>query len=368
MADLLDKAHRMTVQTRGLPAEVGCVQSEIENFPYQSLSKSPSFMAFESLLYLAACCTGTSWSFCSLNVSDREEFTPYFDAAADSAEVRAAVSAAFGRRLRRGIAVRQPCDLASIGLPSASDPAQAEVTLLDGPAVQVLGDAELTNVLSRGVFLDAEALEAVNSRGFGDWTGFAVDGRFKEGITRDLEHPLNASGRHYRDLRAAFGGRGPLALLKRTAAGAAWTEEAVTTSGKVVGFAGGVFENAAGGRVAVESLLPFARCEGRSRTIHLKRLMRWLSRETLTAFVASFHKAAVFACDGALFVANLETEPLADAEIALLDGGRMRLQVMEAGKIVRTEEIDPARQEGAYAIYRLSAVPVLGEVLMTKAR
>jgi hypothetical protein len=56
-----------------------------------------------------------------------------------------------------------------------------------------------------------------------------------------------------------------------------------------------VFENAAGGRIAVCGYYPWSFLHNLSKSSQMKTLMRWLSRDQLPAYVASFHKVNLWA-------------------------------------------------------------------------
>ena len=101
--ELVDKAYCMAAQVRDLPSDVTAVQAEIENFPYQSLRKSPSFTMFEALFDEAICCTGVAWDFAGFSSRDREEFKPFFEAVRRAMPALREVSEAFGRMPCSGV-------------------------------------------------------------------------------------------------------------------------------------------------------------------------------------------------------------------------------------------------------------------------
>ena len=377
--ELVDKAYCMAAQVRYLPSDVTAVQAEIENFPYQSLRKSPSFTIFEALFDEAVCCTGVAWDFAGFSSRDSEEFKPFFDAVRRATPTLREVADAFGRTPCSGVSfpwdghsgtVPRANGLVQVGIPVATDPTLASVTLLDAAAVGRLSDAALTNVLRGGVFMDAGALDVLNAKGFGDLTGFRTDGpAVRDAITCDVAHPLNLVGEHVRDLRVAFGHHKVLLKLAKTADAAETTEVLTDLSGRPCGgLAGGVFENRLGGRVAVETMLPFSFADGRARTVHLKKLMRWLSRDDLPAHLASFHKAAVFVRGEKVFVANLSTEPMKGGELAIRGGGTRRISVYDAGVKTLETELKPIRADGACSVYRLPEIPHLGMALVGAGR
>ena len=52
----------------------------------------------------------------------------------------------------------------------------------------------------------------------------------------------------------------------------------------------GVFENALGGLICVAGYFPWSFLQNYSKSAQLKTVFRWLSRDTLPAYVASYHK------------------------------------------------------------------------------
>ena len=389
--ELVKKTLGIAMQINGLPREVELIQGEIENFPFHALRKSPSYTAYEALLQLAVGCTGIAWDIDGFNALDSAEIAPYYDAVHRLRPAAERVVAAFGRAPSEGIAfpwsahsamhlerpndehnpsVPLPCALAEIGLPVASDPRRAKVTLLDRGMALELSDGELRRILSSAAYLDAQALDVVNRRGFGDLTGFVTDGTAaRDAISRDLDHPLTCPGRFIRDVRRCHSGRGSFTAIRAASPGAQGVAEAVSLSGVSYGkLTDGVFENAAGGRVAVSAMSPFDWCESRARTIYLKRLFAWLSRESVPAYLASFHRAMVICRANGVFVANLATEPLKGTEVAVLGGGRRRVCVFSSGVVASEAELEPVRAEGAYSIYALPEIAVCGEALILPRR
>lgn len=381
------KAELNVLQVCGLPADVR-VQAEIENFPYNSLKKSSDYMGWESLIDLAWNADEIAYNFMSWDVNDLDEYVPFLSKAASVAASERELTAAFGRKSAIGIAypfaqstyldvassswrgwagIPVPAALACIGLPTASSRESTCVFLLDASLARGLADAELVDVLSRGVLMDASALEAVNARGFGRLTGFASDGRApRDAITRDLDMPLNIPGRRFRVLFALNGREPGVALVKKTAEGARFVSEATDYVGKHYGFAGGVYENERGGRVAVETMATFGDCEGKPRCEHLKRLMAWLSRDKLPAFVSSFHRASVRVRGDAAFVTNMASGTLSDVEIALLGTEPRRATFFCGGAKTSEATLVPFGTNGVYGLYRLASLPHLGQALIRR--
>lgn len=280
--DILDKALRISAQIRYLPLFVDRIESEIENYPYHSLRKSSGFTAFESLLYLAAGCTGTAFNICSASAFVTEEYDPFFRMAYEVGKAGKMIVDVMGRAPLRGIGfpwnkrtaadpvsvqwklgansgIPLPNELVSIGIPAADRIESTEVFLIDKASACQLTDNEIMTILSRGVLMDLDALEIIRKRGFGKYTGFKVADRYyKATCGRDLEHPLNYPGRNVRDIRQSFGYCGAISTFMKTDAKAEYLSEAITLSGVHRGMCSGIFDNELGGRIAVDGLMPFS--------------------------------------------------------------------------------------------------------------
>ena len=380
------KAELNVLQIAGLPEDVR-VQAEIENFPYNSLKKTPDYMGWEALIDVAWNADEVAYNCISWDVNDLDEYTPFLSRAASVAPSARLLAETFGKQPAAGVgypfapatyldvasrgwrgwsAVSVPTAFACIGLPTSSADGSTCVCLLNESLARGLAEAQLLRVLSGGVLMDAGALAAVNERGFGRLTGFALDGRApRDAITRDLDMPLNVPGRRFRHLFAINGREPGLALIRKTGGDAArFSAEATDYAGKRYGFASGVFENERGGRVAVETMATFTDCEGKPRCEHLKRLMVWLSRERLPAYVSSFHRASVRVRGKGVFVTNVSSAPMSDVELALLGGGPRRAVFFCGGAKTSEQTLQPVGTDGAYALYRLASLPHLGQALI----
>lgn len=56
----------------------------------------------------------------------------------------------------------------------------------------------------------------------------------------------------------------------------------------------GVSENCLGGRVAVLGYYPWTSLQNLSKSTQSKQVIRWLSKDTLPGYIASFHKMALW--------------------------------------------------------------------------
>jgi hypothetical protein len=189
---------------------------------------------------------------------------------------------------------------------------------LTGNAVRAFDDETLVRILSGGVYLDAEAARALAAMGKGDLVGFGVGEAFTcDAIEHFLPHPLcGAYAGRERDGRQSFWKRTAYALAPMP--GAERLARLVDYGRQELAPCGlGVFENKLGGRVCVAGYAPWTFLQNLSTSSRTKALVRWLSRETLPAYVESFHRVVTWV---------REPEP-----------GRVAIALLNAS-------LDPARQ------------------------
>ncbi len=193
---------------------------------------------------------------------------------------------------------------------------------------------------------------AVNGRGFGDLTGMAVENVVREDCIEELtDHPLNSPfAERQRDCRQSFY-HVPGHLLRLH-------DSQAQTLARLVDYAGqeqaatsmAVFENRAGGRIAVCGYYPWSFLHNLSKSSQMKSVMRWLSRDRLPAYVASFHKANVWvrpSADGSLCVSvvNSSFDPAKELTVALrTDCNKIRVFDMQG----RESTVTASRSDGPY--------------------
>lgn len=314
--DFPDKAHAMGRQVALLPQHVRVIQSEVESFPYQRLKKSIHTTAMEAAAYIAAGCTGTAFNVLSMYDEPLDEYAPLVAGLREARPFLDLLAAHCGRVAPSGIhsgwvkdtsAASNPegewpvdggaqghCnEIWATGLPAAYGPAHAAVTAFSGDMVLALTDDEIKSAFSRGVYLDGPALTRLNEMGYGELTGFAVDQVLTIDCIEELtSHPLNGdfAGRR-RNGRQSFY-KSPASLLRPTAEGAASLSRVVDyTYGEVAPCCMGIYENKIGGRVCVAGYYTWEQLQNLSKSSQIKAVMRWLSKDSLPAYVASFHRA-----------------------------------------------------------------------------
>jgi len=309
--DALRKAHAVGRTAAAIPTGDTDIQQEHENFPYQKLKKSETIFIAETAMAMAAGCTGVALNLMGISPDPFGEYLPYFDRVREVRPFFDRLAAAVGRRPPEGIwpaftagktwaagnADTLSCltELAEIGLPPAYSQGGAKIHLLSGDAVHAFSRAELESTLSTAVLLDGPALQNLQMIGLGDLVGFAIAGsRDRDTIERFTADPLNGShAGWWRDCRPSFWG-GRTFLLRPTSPQSRSLAELVDFQEKNYGPVMGVSENRLGGRVAVLGYYPWTSLQNLSKSTQMKQVIRWLSKDTLPGYIASFHKMAVW--------------------------------------------------------------------------
>lgn len=335
MRDLAGKSHDIGRQIALLPEHVASIQSEMESFPYQRLKKSAHTTALEAASHIAAGCTGAAFNVLSMYDEPLKEYEPLVEKLRAARPFFDLLVRHLGRAQRVGIhtgwgkdtcvaanahtggwlegnfwamAGSYAAEVFEIGLPAAYAPQAAQVTTLSGESVMGLSDERILEVLSSGVYIDMGALNCLHELGYGDLTGFAVERVINEDCTEEFsDHPLNG----------AFAGRqrnGRQSFWDSPAAGLTPLSEESETLSRMIDYSGrqvascctGVFENRLGGRICVAGYYPWMFLQNLSKSTQIKALMRWLSKDALLGYVASFHKINIWIReprDGALAAA-----------------------------------------------------------------
>lgn len=349
LVGFVEKAHSLGRQAAALPDYITDIQSEIENFPYQFINKGTHANMMESLLYVAAGCTGTAFNIVPAydeplatiepTIKRAHELRPFFDLMAST----------FGRARPVGIgtgwtpatsfqsplntdgwpqSLRHTEELGAIGLPLAYENGSATVFALTAESVSCMDDDYILKVLAGGVYCDADAVQALTARGFGQYIGFSVENAFPQDTMECYtDHPLNGNfAGHRRNCRQSFF---PIPAVSFTP-----FENAQVLSSLVdynrqekAACAMGIFENALGGRVCVSGYFPWTMLQELGKSTQIKRVFDWLANNQLPAFVKSYHRAHIWARilpDGRTAVAllNASLDRAEDLELILQGNGK----------------------------------------------
>ncbi|MDD5704732.1 MAG: hypothetical protein PHR35_02320 [Kiritimatiellae bacterium] len=384
---MFGKSHPIGRQVAALPDQVVSIQSEIENFPYQMLKKSPCATTLEAATHIAAGCTGAAFNVLSMYDEPLDEYAPMVGAIRAARPFLDLLARTFGRSPARGVYTGWTRDsfaaanctkdnwfdpefwrmmgdfageLLELGIPCGYAPKDAPVTLWTGDAPLAMPLEDVVRTLSAGVYMDAAALAHVNAMGHADLTGFeiarTVEADAMEEFTSDTLNGRMA-GRQ-RDGRQSFW-KQPAAMLKPRCGTARSLARALDYAGTELGACcAGVFENRLGGRVCVAGYYPWAFLQNLSKSVQIKNLLRWLSRDSLPAYVESFHKAGLWVREPepgrlALYLVNASMEPAENLTIMVRTAAGS-LRMVDAA--CAEETLRAAGRDGAYARFVLPPV------------
>lgn len=315
--EILEKQEQIGRQNAYLPAYVTTVQSEIENFPYQLLKKTPKSTAMEAAMSMTVGCTGAAFNILPSETGEPldtvlphlraiNSLTAFYRTARQllsnltpegihtgwRIHSQAAVPAGNFTEAYGGMYACYNRELFTFGLPECYRADKACVTTLHGDAAAVMEDAEILALLSGGVYLDAGALNHLHQRSFGPLLGFSVDREIpfdaRECYT---EHPMNqgiAGG--IRNCRQAFNPGDSFALTMQSPACESLCSLADYHMHLWAECTCGIYENTAGGRICAAGYYPHTWISDFQKTVQLKRLFVWLSGGTLPSFVESYHR------------------------------------------------------------------------------
>ncbi len=313
--ELVGKSHDIGRQVSILPKEVIPVVSEIECFPYQRLKKAANIVALEASSHIAAGCTGAAFNVLSMYDEPLDEYEPLLVRLREARPFFDLMAKSLGRSSITGVQTfwnknsfvtgnlvngnwlsgGNPLvghDLYNIGLPACYANTGAQVTILGKDNIFALSKEEIIKLLSGGVYMDAETLQQLNDMGFGDLTGFEVTGsENKDRIEKFSNHSLNGAfaGRE-RDNRQSFW-KSVAYSLRKTNENAQILSSLIDYTGiEVSDCTSGTFENKLGGRICVAGYYPWTFMENLSKSSQIKSVFRWLSKDKLSGYIASFHK------------------------------------------------------------------------------
>ncbi|PIZ14738.1 hypothetical protein COY52_11180 [Candidatus Desantisbacteria bacterium CG_4_10_14_0_8_um_filter_48_22] len=319
--ELLEKAHSIGRQVESLPVEVYDIVSELENFPYQKLKKSAKTVCLESAAYIGEGCTGVALNIIGTIKDSMDEYIPYFEGTKKYRRFFEEEVKAFGRSKCEGAgfaadrdcyatfgidnsgwphtgpAVGPRCvlELSQIGIPVAYAKGSSSVKVITEDCFASFSKNEIKEMLSGGVLADAPALKRLNELGMAEYTGFGIE-RTKDKDTREMLTGDKINGKFEgweRDCRQSFW-KADAYILKPLKKESRVLSEAFDYADKNSGPLCGAFENPLGGRFAVQGYYPWTSLHSLSKSSQIKTLLRWLSKDTLPAYVSSFHKIAVW--------------------------------------------------------------------------
>lgn len=403
--EVLAKAHWTGRQVTFLPEEVTDIQYELENFPYQTLRKSRTMTMDEIGMAIAIGCTGAALNIMGLTQDPIGEFLPILDAVRANRKFFDRAAAAFGRSQNKGfwpgytldhsaalnpredwfnktplwgVDFAQFTELAEIGLPMAYSQESSALAVLSKTSVLDLPRPALMKAFSGGVMLDGPALAELQELGLGEYAGFRVSGKREldmfEAFTNDEINGRFAGW--WRDCHPTFFPDPAYLVQPLPGASTPWRGSGARVLAEIVDFEGvssgpcaGLFENSLGGRVAVMGYYPWVMVHTLAKTEQMKTLFRWLSRDTLPAYIASYARVAVWcrtdaAGKPAFMLINASLDDFEDLALHALTGGEHVALVHMDGS---QELLAPQGKDGPYSRYVLPQLKAWDMALLVLA-
>ena len=313
--DIVLKAEQAGRQNAHLPQNAVWRQYELETFPYQLLKKSPESTALEAAWCMTSGCTGAAFNMVPSESNEPlwviedhlkkiNELSPFYRLLADKIGGRQPSGICPAWYTDSQLAVPQGeftqgwggmyADFAreffDFGLPQAHLHGNSSVILMKGGCVSHRSDDEIRSLLSKGIYSDAEGIEVLNGRGFGSETGFCIEKELPTDTREEhVPHFLNVGIEGgIRNCRQAFNFGESFGLAPtgdRAEALSLLTDYHGNTLSRV---GHGIFENGLGGRISVGGYYPFTWVSDCYKTAQLKRLMVYLSKNTLPSYVETY--------------------------------------------------------------------------------
>jgi len=314
--DLAGKSHDIGRQVSLLPKNLVSIQSEIENFPYQRLKKAANMVVLEASSHIAAGSMGAAFNILSMYDEPLAEYEPLIQSLYQARPFFDLMVRTLGRtdldgvanfwnqntfaavNLNRGISskwsptITAETDIYDIGLPACYAAEKARVVTISKDNIYALDREKIKQVLSGGLYVDAETLVQLNEMGFGELTGFRLSRTDAvDRIERFSNHPLNGrfAGRQ-RDNRQSFYRSSAYSLDKTNQKAQILTGLIDYTGKEISKCTMGIFENRLGGRICVAGYYPWTFLENLSKSTQMKSVFRWLSHDNLPGYIASFHR------------------------------------------------------------------------------
>jgi hypothetical protein len=319
-SELFMKSHDIGRQVSVLPESVSQIQSEMENFPYQLYRKTPATTVFEAAAHIGAGCTGAAYNVLSesdvgffensLMIKRLQKARPFLDFLASAVGRSPPEGIYTGWNVNSQLAAGVGADwfyggldnafagqFLQLGVPAAYSGDRSSVTLLSGNGVYAHDREGILGLLSKGVYLDASAVQALTALGFGEYLGFKIGPL--HGIDCSellLADTLNTGFENVRrDARQSFYPYAAASLEPLSKEARALCRMIDYGGATVADCCMGVYENTLGGRICVAGYYPWSFLSGYTKSTQVKRIIRWLSKEILPGFIGSYHKMNMWA-------------------------------------------------------------------------
>jgi len=391
--EIVEKVSQCGRQNAYLPDYVTIIQTEIENFPYNLIKKTPTSTALECAWNMTGGCTGAALNILPSETNEpMETIIPHLKAINNFSAFFELLSEKTGGKQPYGIgtAWRPDCQLATpenkfighfgsmysdftseffdLGLPQSYASKNACVTLVKGHACLHWTDNEIKELLSSGIYMDSAALDFFNERNFGDMLGFKTDKNIpidaREAYT---DHNLNEDiigG--IRNCRQAFNQGDSFSLTA--------TSEKSQKLAKLIDYhdntladcCQGLFENTDGGKIAIGGYYPFTWISDYYKSHQLKRLMVKLSNGRLPSYVESYCRIRnhTFVDENETVVAlfNHTNEDLENISVAVKTDKEIATCHTTDNKTYTLRSI---KEDNGYKFFNINQIPAIRIILIT---
>lgn len=312
------------------------IQAEIESFPYQIIKKSARSTALETLLYTATGCTGASLNILPMESGEspsllRRHLAAIHRVAPFAQKLSQACAhepllgihtgwtiksqaSAQGESWTSASGGQYACyanELFSFGLPEAYAFESAEAYTLTGREAESLTNAQILRILSKCVYLDADAVECLDNLGYGELLGFQAGPSYPvDTLERFSDHPLNegfANG--LRNCRQAFYPGPSRSLIP--VCGSEILSALVNYHGyERASCASGIFKNKLGGTVFAGGYYPFTMISDSFKTTQLKRF--FATHATLPCYLETYAHMRIWARKHSIVALNASLDEAAN--------------------------------------------------------
>ncbi|SDW05792.1 hypothetical protein [Paenibacillus sp. CF384] len=318
---LIRKAHEVNRQIAHYPEAVKDIQYELENFPYHRLSKSVHIAMLECTVSIASGTNGVAFNALKGEEGSLAEFHEIMDAIEANKPLWTAMDRIAGNYVNAGLypalsplyeARRnvnsggwfEPISvdnapnvyvLSEIGIPLSMDGDRSCTTVLSGTMAEGYTTEELLAMLSRGVLMDGKTVEILTAQGLGDYCGVAIDRKYDNGVyERFSSDPMN-NGFAYdnRDARNSLSKEQGY-VLKPLYDEVRVLSRLISYTNEDVGPTSTIYENALGGRVAVQGYVPWQLIHSGVKRTQLLRICDWLWNERLPVVIDRCLKVVPF--------------------------------------------------------------------------
>lgn len=316
--DFVRKIHECGRQIPLYSDKVSDIQYELENFPYQRLSKSVHMVILECTASFFAGHNGIAFN--AISCDDYPELLEAIrkqQGMWDTIQCLAGefivnglypcfdLEHAVKRTVRQGDwfnssyaqKVDQSNELNKIGIPLTMDPRGACAYILIGTMPEAYSEEALKSMLSQGAVMDGQALEILLQRGFGDYCGVKIAKTVDNGVyERIYDHPFNGvAAKGKRDPYITFwGDDSKCYVLEKTDRTTEFISGLETIQGEPAGPCLSLYRNPYGGHVAVCGFMPWKFIGSIEKRYQVNAICEWVSKGQMPVQIEQCTKVIPF--------------------------------------------------------------------------